>query len=74
MVTTKKLVTPKIGYPKKNGCPKKFIKKMVTPKNLAYFITRWFIIAFRKMAYFIVVVSTIAIPTLLLLLLLLLLL
>ena len=37
-----KLVTPKIGY------PKKLIKKMVTSTILAYFIARGFIIAFRK--------------------------
>ena len=43
-----KLVTPKIGYPQKKGYPKKWSNKMVTPKILAYFITRGFIIAFRK--------------------------
>ena len=47
-----KIDQKKIGYPQKNVTPKK-IKKMATPKMLAYFIARGFIIAFGKMAYFI---------------------
>ena len=36
-----------IGYPKKKCYPQK-IQKMATPKMLAYFIARGFIIAFWK--------------------------
>ena len=48
------MVTPKIGYPQKKWLPQKTLlpqkndQKSITPKSLAYFIARGFIIEFWK--------------------------